>query len=299
MNLRTLAIKYFAFLDHQGKTFNIVAGLLCTAFLGCLDYYSDAIMGVDYTLVFFYLLPVAFVAWFAGREAGIAISLACVLTKMSIQFSSEEAMSLVIWKNGTSLAFFLVITILIVKIRQLLEHERLLSRTDHLTGAVNIRAFLEALTDEIYRQRRSYHPLTLAYIDIDNFKEINDNFSHSAGDAVLQAVVATIAANLRRTDIIARLGGDEFAILLHDSDEAAGLAAINKIREQLQISMSRHNSHVTFSIGLLSCPVSPESADEILTIADNLMYEVKKSGKNNIRHAVYAGNGPEPACLAA
>ena len=299
MNLRTLAIKYFAFLDRQGKPFNIVAGLFCTALLGFLDYYSDTVTSVDYTLVFFYLLPVSFVAWFAGRKAGIAISLACVLTKMSIQFSSEEAIALVIWKNGTSLAFFLVITILIAKIRQLLGHERLLSRTDHLTGAVNIRAFLEALTNEIYRQRRSYHPLALAYIDIDNFKEINDSFSHAAGDAVLQSVVATIAANLRRTDIIARLGGDEFAILLHDSDAAAGLAAINKIREQLHSSMKRHNSPVTFSIGLLSCSEPPESADEILTLADNLMYEVKKSGKNGIRQAVYAGKTLEPASLAA
>jgi len=299
MNLRTLAIKYFAYLDRQGNTFNIVVGLLCTALLGFMDYYSDTITGVDYTLVFFYLLPVAIVAWFAGREAGMAISLACVLTKMSIQFSSEEAMSLIIWKNGTSLAFFLVITILIAKIRQLLEHERILSRTDHLTGAVNIRAFLEALTNEIYRQRRSYHPLALAYIDIDNFKEINDNFSHSAGDAVLQSVVATIAANLRRTDIIARIGGDEFAILLHDSDAAAGLAAINKIREQLHINTKRHNSPVTFSIGLLTCLESAESADEILTIADNLMYEAKKSGKNSIRHAVYAGKALEHASLAA
>jgi len=299
MHLRNLAIKYIDFLDRQGKTFNIVAGLLCTAFLGVLDYYSDTITGEDYSLAFFYLLPVSFVAWFAGRRAGVAISLACVLTKMSILFSTVETTSLVIWKNGTALAFFLIITVLIAKIRQLLEHERLLSRTDHLTGAVNIRAFLEALTNEIYRQRRSYHPLTLAYIDIDNFKDINDNFSHAAGDVVLQSVVATIVASLRRTDIIARLGGDEFAILLHDSDEVAGLAAINKIREQLHINTKRHNSPVTFSIGLLSCLEPPESAEEILTLADKLMYEVKKSGKNSIRHAVYAEKALEPASLAA
>lgn len=298
MNVRTLIIRYFAFLDQQGKTFNIVAGLLCTALLGWLDYYSDTIAGVDYTLVFFYLLPVSFAAWSAGRRAGIVISLACVLTKMSIQFSFEETISLVIWKNGTSLAFFLTITVLIAKIRNLLEHERLLSRTDHLTGAVNTRAFLEALSNEIFRQRRARHPLNLAYIDIDNFKEINDNFSHAAGDAVLKRVAATITANLRQTDILARLGGDEFAILFHDSNEAAGLVAINKIREQLQISMKHHTPHVTVSIGLLSCPVPPESADEILTLADNLMYEAKKTGKNRICHAVYAQKAHESAGLA-
>jgi diguanylate cyclase (GGDEF)-like protein len=287
MNVRTLAATYFDFLDRRGKTFNIFAGLLCTALLGFLDYYSDTITGVDYTLSFFYLLPVAFVAWFAGREAGIAISLTCVLTKMSVQTDSAESFSLFIWKNGTSLAFFLVITTLIAKIRNLLDHEKVLSRTDHLTGAVNTRAFLEVLTNEIYRQGRHYHPFGLAYIDIDNFKAINDNQGHSAGDVVLKTVVSTISETLRRTDIIGRIGGDEFGIFLPDTDEAAGSSAINKIREQLQIKMERYSIPVTFSIGLLTCSEPPESASEVITIADNLMYEVKKGGKNSIRHGVY------------
>jgi len=288
MGFRTLTIKYFDYLERQGKTFNIVAGLYCTALLGFLDYYSDTITGVDYTLAFFYLLPVSFVAWFSGRNAGIAISLLCVLTKMSVQPASKEAISLVIWKNGTSLAFFLVITILIVKIRQLLDQERVLSRTDNLTGAVNARAFLELLTNEIYRQDRYDHPFGLAYIDVDNFKEINDNMGHAAGDIVLKTVVKTISENLRRTDIIARLGGDEFGILFPDTDEEAGPAVIGKIREQLNICMMQHNIPVTFSIGLLTCPEPPESANEIITIVDNLMYHVKKNGKNSVRHAVYA-----------
>jgi diguanylate cyclase (GGDEF)-like protein len=299
VNTQTLTIKYFDFLERRGKTFNIAVGLLCTALLGFLDYYSDFITGVDYTLAFFYLLPVSFVAWFAGKKAGIAISLICVLTKMSVQLASEELLALVIWKNGTSLAFFLVITVLVAKIRQLLEHERTLSRTDHLTGAVNARAFLEALKNEIYRQGRNYHPFGLAYIDIDNFKEINDIFGHKAGDIVLKTVVETISENLRRTDLIARLGGDEFAILLPDTNEAAGETAVEKIREQLHISMRQYNLTVTFSIGLLTCTEPPESADEVITIADNLMYDVKKNGKNSVRHAAYARKHQEPGREAA
>lgn len=282
-----LAAKYFDFLERRGKRFNIFAGLLCTALLGFLDYYSDTITGVDYTLAFFYLLPVSFVAWFASRQAGIVISLICVLTKMSVQTASAKTFSLVIWKNGTSLAFFIVITILIAKIRNLLDHEKMLSRTDHLTGAVNSRAFLEVLTNEIYRQGRNYHPFGLAYIDIDNFKAINDNQGHTAGDIVLKTVVATISENLRRTDIIGRIGGDEFVIFLPDTGEAAGSAAINKVLEQLQIKMEQYNMPVTFSIGLLTCPDPPQSANEVITLADSLMYEVKKSGKNGVRHAVY------------
>jgi len=294
MNSQTLTIKYLAFLERKGKTFNIFFGIICTALLGFLDYNSDTITGVDYTLAFFYLLPVSFVAWFSGRNAGMSISVFCVLTKMAVLPASVKKFSLVIWENSTSLAFFLVTTLLIVKIRQLLEQERVLSRTDHLTGAVNARAFLELLTNEIYRQDRHYHPFGLAYIDIDNFKEINDNLGHAAGDIVLKTVVATISDNLRRTDTIARLGGDEFGILFPDTDAEAGPSAINKIREQLQICMMHNNIPVTFSIGLITCPEPPDSANEVITLVDSLMYEVKKNGKNSVRHAVYARKDQKP-----
>jgi diguanylate cyclase (GGDEF)-like protein len=296
MNPDSLITRYLNYLERQGKAFNIIAGLYCTALLGFLDYYSDVLTGFDFTLAFFYLLPVSFVTWFAGRNAGIAISLVCVFVKIFIEVYSIEPLMLIIWKNATSLAFFLVVTILLTKIHQLLEQERALSRTDHLTGAVNARAFLEVLSSEIYRQGRHYHPFCLAYIDLDNFKEINDNFGHSAGDIVLKTVVRTISDNLRRSDTIARLGGDEFGIVFPEADEKAGQAAINKIRDQLHRCMMQNNIPVTFSIGLLTCPEPPDSANEIITIVDNLMYDVKKNGKNNVRHAVYAGKEQEPDC---
>lgn len=289
MLTRGLTNKYFIFLEQQGKAFNIVAGLYCTAALGFLDYYTDSLLGSDYTLAFFYLLPVAFVAWLAGRNAGLAISLLCAATRMFVQRDAQEQLSFILWENGTSLAFFFVITLLLTKVKQLLVHERALSRIDHLTGAVNARAFLEGLKHEIYRQGRSYQPFGLAYIDIDNFKEVNDRFGHKAGDIVLKTVVDTIAANLRRTDIIARLGGDEFAILLPDTGEDAGPAVLRKVRNQLRTCMEQYELAVTFSIGLITCNQPPVSADEIITLADKLMYEVKNNGKDNIRHAVYAG----------
>lgn len=72
MDFRSATIKYLDYLEHQGKAFNIVAGLYCTALLGFLDFYTDTITGLDYTLAFFYLLPVAFVAWFSGMNAAYA-----------------------------------------------------------------------------------------------------------------------------------------------------------------------------------------------------------------------------------
>jgi len=295
MPIRNMAVKYCEFLNRKGRAFNVLVGVFCAVLLGAIDYYSDLYIGTDYPLNFFYLLPVAFVAWFAGRNAAVAIAVACVAIKISILAPVSETLSLLIWKNCSSFAFFLVVGLLLAKLRQLLDKERALSRIDHLTGAVNRKVFLEVTTNEIYRLRRNDQPFTLAYIDLDNFKEINDTRGHSTGDLLLQTVVATISENIRRTDVVSRLGGDEFAVLLTNSDEQAAFIAIQKIRQQLHLRVLQQNLAVTFSVGVLTCTVAPNTVDEIITLADNLMYEVKKSGKNGIRQAVYArgaGNSP-------
>jgi diguanylate cyclase (GGDEF)-like protein len=260
--------------------------VICAALLGTIDYYSDVYFGINYTLVLFYLLPVAFVAWFAGRNAAVAMAMLCVGIKLALQFHSDEPLSLLLWINGSALAFSLAFGILLAKMRQLLDHERTMSRTDYLTGAVNRRVFLEVTTNEISRLRRHGHPFTIAYIDLDNLKELNDIHGHSAGDILLQTVVTTITDNLRRTDVVSRLGGDEFAILFTNSDEQAAHVAIQKIRDHLHLSMKQCNLEATFSIGVLTCTVAPKTVDEIITLADNLMYEVKRGGKNGIRHAL-------------
>lgn len=295
MPIRNMAVKYCEFLDRKSRAFNVLVGVFCAVLLGAIDYYSDLYIGTDYPLNFFYLLPVAFVAWFAGRNAAVAIAIGCVAIKILILVPVSETLSLLIWKNGSAFAFYLVVGLLLAKLRQLLDKERALSRIDHLTGAVNRKVFLEVTTNEIYRLRRNDQPFTLAYIDLDNFKEINDTRGHSTGDLLLQTVVATISENIRRTDVVSRLGGDEFAILLTNSDEQAAFVAIQKIRQQLHLSVLQQNLAVTFSVGVLTCTVAPNTVDEIITLADNLMYEVKKSGKNGIRQAVYArgaGNSP-------
>lgn len=286
--MKKIASTYCEFLDRQGPTFNTVAGVLCTVLLGLFDYYTDTRFGPEYTLELFYLLPVAFVAWFAGRKAAIAIALTCTASKILVQGFFPEPLSLMLWRNGSAFGFFLVVGLLLAKMRELLNYERILSRLDHLTGAFNRRAFLEVTTNEIFRLDRHGPPFTIAYIDLDNFKEINDTYDHSTGDRLLRTVVSTITRHLRRTDTVARLGGDEFAILFTNTGEQEARVAVRKIREQLQLSVKELQLAVTFSIGVLTCNSAPETVDEIISLADNLMYTVKKSGKDGVRHAVYA-----------
>jgi diguanylate cyclase (GGDEF)-like protein len=177
----------------------------------------------------------------------------------------------------------------------MLEHERAMSRTDYLTGAVNNRAFYETALAEITRMSRDKTPLTTVYMDLDNFKEINDVYGHTTGDLLLQTVAEFLLINLRRTDVVARLGGDEFVILLPNTGQEAARKVIPKIMERLNDRMKDNNWQTTFSVGMLTSTLPPRTADVMISLADNLMYDVKKSGRNGIRYAVYADEPGEKA----
>jgi diguanylate cyclase (GGDEF)-like protein len=131
--------------------------------------------------------------------------------------------------------------------------------------------------------------MTLAYIDLDGFKKVNDQLGHNVGDEVLRIAAKTLRAGVRRPDTVARLGGDEFALLLPQTDVAGAQTFLPRLREELLAAMRRNGWPVTFSIGALTCPTAPASLAEVVSEADELMYDVKRAGKNAIRYGVYAG----------
>lgn len=185
----------------------------------------------------------------------------------------------------STFAIFCAVSVMISKIHKLLKRERRLSRRDPLTGVMNIRAFSEIVEYEILRLNRDGSPFSIAYLDLDNFKTVNDNYGHKKGDELLKAVVTDLAGNLRQTDVIARVGGDEFAIFLPGTYNNEVQVVMEKIRKQLQELMESLQKNVTFSMGVISCDHSDADFDEIISIADSLMYEVKRAGKNNIRYS--------------
>jgi diguanylate cyclase (GGDEF)-like protein len=154
-----------------------------------------------------------------------------------------------------------------------------------------VRAFNECLAHELVRQQRYEHPLSLAFLDCDNFKQVNDHFGHARGDDLLRTVAAAIYGDLREVDVVARLGGDEFAILLPESDVFAAETVAHKLRALLQEVTSEYG--VTFSIGLVTYLVPAENTDDILHTADLAMYEAKRSGKNTVRHRIIATSAAE------
>jgi diguanylate cyclase (GGDEF)-like protein/PAS domain S-box-containing protein len=167
-----------------------------------------------------------------------------------------------------------------------LRREEQLARIDPLTGSVNRRAFYEVLEGELSRLSRYGRPLTVAYFDVDNLKQANDNLGHEAGDAILRTISTTVRMHLRQTDTIARMGGDEFAILFPEADSQSAQAAMDKVNNFLLETMRQNQWGITFSIGLVTCLTTPVSVENLMRKADELMYITKKSGKNNITSAI-------------
>ena len=239
----------------------------------------------------FYVMPISLAGWLMGRKSGLLSSLLSTLVWLLTDLSGHiyEGPVVPIWNTLVRLSFFCLVGLLLSALRSSVKHEKALARTDYLTGAANLRFFLELLQKEIDRSLRYLHPFTVVYIDLDNFKAVNDKFGHLLGDEVLQMLVSYITTHIRKTDVTARLGGDEFALLLPETTQESARVVLTKLRDGLLEEMQRNNWPITFSIGVLTCTAPPVKAEELVRIADELMYSVKSGGKNAIVYSNYAG----------
>jgi diguanylate cyclase (GGDEF)-like protein len=182
------------------------------------------------------------------------------------------------------LMVFMIIVALSAKVKKELEVERRLSRLDMLTGLDNTRSFVERAKIERTRSLRFKRPFTVAYIDIDNFKQLNDTFGHYKGDLLLQDLGKAIKEHVRAYDIAARIGGDEFVILFPETDKNQAHEVANKVKLCMEKIMQRHLEALTLSIGVLTVNNSTSIIDDMIKIADNLMYSVKNNSKNGIEY---------------
>lgn len=277
------------FLENLDSLIWMVAGILFVALLGIIDYLT----GYEISVSLFYLAPIALIAWFVNGRMGFAISILSSLTWLVTEFAAGQRYSqplVFLWNTLIRLGFFVIVTYLISELRTSHEIQRNLARTDPISGTINARYFGELVDTEIARSRRYHYTFTMAYIDLDNFKLINDSFGHDAGDDVIRFIAAELKYRLRRVDVIARLGGDEFAILLPVTGQTDARIVISRLHANLTAQMKQKGWPVTFSIGALTCTEAPESARELIKMADQLMYEVKNSTKDDTRFAIYAGN---------
>jgi diguanylate cyclase (GGDEF)-like protein len=254
--------------------------------IGTIDYLT----GFELSVSLFYLIPVTMIAWAVGRNIGLVFSVfgAIVwLTSNSLSGQSLTNVFIAVWNTLIRFGFFAVVTILIAQLRHALEEERLLANTDPLTGALNRRSFNEIAEKKMIVSEVNRRPYTMVYIDLDDFKLINDKLGHAVGDHVLKTVVDTIHTQIRNTDFLARLGGDEFAILLTDIGQEQAQPIAERLRSTLLEKMKYNDWGITFSIGVLTVLSMPESPDKMVSLTDALMYEIKSKGKNAIQYSTF------------
>ena len=255
--------------------------------LGIIDYLT----GTELSLSFFYLIPVAMAAWALGKYTGFAYSVTSAAIWLISNVLSGETFSFAVigvWNTLIRFGFFGVVTVLLAELHSALESERLLANTDPLTGALNRRSFNEIAEKKMITAELNRRPYTMVYIDLDDFKVVNDKFGHAIGDRVLKAVADTIQGQIRSTDFLARLGGDEFALLLVDLGQEGAHRIVQRLHQAMLDKMKMHAwEGTTFSIGVLTFLTMPASVDEMVSLTDTLMYEVKNGGKNAIQYSVY------------
>jgi diguanylate cyclase (GGDEF)-like protein len=265
-----------------------VLALATIVAVGAVDYLT----GPEITFSVFYLVPVAAAAWRSGTKAAVVASVLAAIVWFSAEYASSrvDVNSFVyFWNFCARLLFLLLVALLLARLRDMLDRERDLSRTDSLTGLYNARRCREIVEDELARAQRYGHPLSLAFIDVDDFKRVNDTGGHSAGDRLLRSIARTIRGNLRSSDIVARFGGDEFVLVLPFADQMAAHAVVTKLADKVAETMLQEDWPVTLSIGVVNCEAVGEkvAVDDVLRAADQLMYEVKAKGKGGVRFAPY------------
>jgi diguanylate cyclase (GGDEF)-like protein len=234
------------------------------------------------SLAAFYLFPILLVAWNCGRGWGLVFAVASVAAAVAQATLQEnpyvKPVHLYIAYANVLLEYVIAV-LLTGMLRKLYNQERLTARIDALTGARNRKGFQEALASEIARHERKGITFCLAYIDCDNFKQVNDNHGHSEGDRLLKAIAEVAIETLRRSDTVGRIGGDEFAVILPETGRTEALFVVDKLQHKLRAVTRLRQWGVSFSIGVAVFDKTPGDATAAMEFADRLMYTAKRSSK--------------------
>ena len=293
--------------DKPGILRTTVATLIVAAIalVGLLDY----VTGPWLSFALFYLVPVLAAAWFLGRGPALLAGMTAGIAWFEAEAWGHrgEPTRDLMWNSMSRLVMLIGMAAMVVRIREdrkrlkdvnarlaeLLTGAEKLARTDPLTGLPNRRAFLERLGDEMARARRSHSPVCIAYLDVDNFKHLNDRRGHAEGDQFLRQIAHAIRETVRAGDVAARLGGDEFAVLFADARREAVEPLAHRLLARVQKLGEPHaGMDLGASVGMAWFDKAPEGPEQILQRADRAMYEAKSAGKH--RFALWSDDSARP-----
>lgn len=228
------------------------------------------------------IAPIMLSAWFFF-EAGAAVSVifsAMILMQVSIDNRDPVLVAVTVFALlGLGLGW--------ARRQQNIAYRRVLrsSLTDPLTGLYNYGFLLGAIDRELHRVNRYGGTVTMILLDVDHFKSFNDRYGHQAGNEALKAIGAVLKREKRQSDIAARFGGEEFAMLI-PADEESGMETGDRLRQsisRIQVPVGRSETAcVTVSIGVANYPQSARSKEELMTKVDQLLYESKRNGRDQV-----------------
>lgn len=261
----------------------MISGIVAVGLLlvGLVDFYT----GIDVRIFPLYFLPLALAGQRLGVSGAVAASLAAsVIWVAAMYWGGRHYPHDWIWVVNffTQGIAFLAVTLLVAILERRHRREYELSRTDGLTGLLNSRAFLEQGTAMLAEGRRLGQPVTLAYIDLDHFKQVNDKRGHEAGDLLLETVGRTMREAIGAQGVVARVGGDEFAVLLPNTDRDHALVVLERLRQDLLDDERIRDAGVSASVGGVCHRTEGPSLDVLIKRADDAMYRVKNAGRNAV-----------------
>ena len=256
--------------------------IFCLIMISLISY-IDLITFQRISLYVFYAIPIFIASWFGGLFAALLVSLGSVLAWMIVDFQlRSEELPFDLWNAGLRFCFFLGISYVLSSLKSTLDREKRLSHVDFLTDLPNRRAFLGVANQEREQAIRYKRPLTLAYLDLDNFKQINDISGHDVGDDLLKEIALILKNNIRKSDVVARIGGDEFVLLLPETEFNSGERVLQKLNEELKKRMREKETNISLSIGAVTYTNRFPAVESMIESADHIMYSAKTSGNNRI-----------------
>jgi diguanylate cyclase (GGDEF)-like protein len=254
----------------RNEAVGVALGLAFIALGGLVDITT----GRDLSLSIVYVAGVAFMAWIGSFRIGLIGGIAAGAAVLTDGLVNSVGLAAAISNAVTAFALLIATAAIVDRLRKALIRESNEARYDPLTGLPNRRACEERGALELARLERLGDALSVAFLDFDGLKQVNDNRGHAAGDAALVHLATSSQKLLRPTDMLARIGGDEFVLLLPHTDYDEATTVIRRIQARLAEADGGEPASVT--VGLVTWRSAPPSVEQLFVEADALMYSAKR-----------------------
>jgi diguanylate cyclase (GGDEF)-like protein len=281
-------LSIFKFLDHLSswpKPLLFAMFTVFTLLIGLYDYLTHEQAAVS--VLYFPLISIA--CWVVGFRSAITLSLlACLLWILDDLAMPNRPWpkAFKYWQTAMNFLVYVAFAYMLAKLKTTMQWQHRISRSDELTGLSNRVALFDDGRRDLVRCRRNGRPLTAVFIDLDEFKQVNDLYGHAEGDKVLRTAANCLRLNTRESDLTARIGGDEFVVLAPEMSYEAAQRYAERLQRCFLAEMSRQGWPVTVSLGVATFNSPPGTVDELVKEADALMYAAKRLQKNSIKHCL-------------